>query len=53
LFLIRRFQPSDFERVIAIEKEAFDEYNPILPFPLVVRLTKTIKNMYLRFALYT
>jgi ribosomal-protein-alanine N-acetyltransferase len=27
---IRRFQPSDFERVIAIEKEAFDEYNPIL-----------------------
>jgi ribosomal-protein-alanine N-acetyltransferase len=30
LFLIRRFEPSDFERVIAIEKEAFDEYNPIL-----------------------
>jgi ribosomal-protein-alanine N-acetyltransferase len=27
---IRRFQPSDFERVIAIEKEAFNEYNPIL-----------------------
>ncbi len=27
---IRRFQPSDFEQVIAIEKEAFDEYNPIL-----------------------
>jgi ribosomal-protein-alanine N-acetyltransferase len=30
LFLIRKFQPPDFERVIAIEKEAFDEYNPIL-----------------------
>jgi [ribosomal protein S18]-alanine N-acetyltransferase len=30
LSLIRRFQPSDFERVIAIEKEAFNEYNPIL-----------------------
>lgn len=28
--LIRRFRPSDFERVIAIEKEAFGEYNPIL-----------------------
>jgi len=27
---IRRFQPSDFERVIGIEKEAFNEYNPIL-----------------------
>jgi [ribosomal protein S18]-alanine N-acetyltransferase len=27
---IRRFQPADFERVIAIEKEAFNEYNPIL-----------------------
>jgi [ribosomal protein S18]-alanine N-acetyltransferase len=27
---IRRFQPSDFEQVIGIEKEAFDEYNPIL-----------------------
>jgi ribosomal-protein-alanine N-acetyltransferase len=30
LYSIRRFQPSDFERVIGIEKEAFDEYNPIL-----------------------
>jgi [ribosomal protein S18]-alanine N-acetyltransferase len=30
LFLIRKFRPPDFERVIAIEKEAFDEYNPIL-----------------------
>jgi len=30
LSLIRRFRPSDFERVIAIEKEAFGEYNPIL-----------------------
>jgi len=30
LYSIRRFQPSDFERVIAIEKEAFNEYNPIL-----------------------
>ena len=30
MFLIRRFLPPDFERVIAIEKEAFDEYNPIL-----------------------
>ena len=28
--LIRRFRPSDFERIIAIEKEAFGEYNPIL-----------------------
>lgn len=28
--VIRRFRPSDFERVIAIEKEAFGEYNPIL-----------------------
>ena len=27
---IRRFQPPDFERVIGIEKEAFNEYNPIL-----------------------
>jgi ribosomal-protein-alanine N-acetyltransferase len=30
LYSIRRFQPSDFERVIGIEKEAFNEYNPIL-----------------------
>jgi ribosomal-protein-alanine N-acetyltransferase len=30
LSLIRRFRPSDFERIIAIEKEAFGEYNPIL-----------------------
>ncbi|MEI7826596.1 MAG: ribosomal protein S18-alanine N-acetyltransferase [Euryarchaeota archaeon] len=30
MYSIRRFQPSDFERVIAIEKEAFNEYNPIL-----------------------
>ncbi|MGZ4863140.1 MAG: ribosomal protein S18-alanine N-acetyltransferase [Halobacteriota archaeon] len=30
MFSIRRFQPSDFERVIGIEKEAFNEYNPIL-----------------------
>jgi [ribosomal protein S18]-alanine N-acetyltransferase len=30
LYLIRKFQPSDFEQVIGIEKEAFDEYNPIL-----------------------
>jgi len=30
LSLIRRFRPADFERVIAIEKEAFGEYNPIL-----------------------
>jgi [ribosomal protein S18]-alanine N-acetyltransferase len=30
LYSIRRFQPSDFEQVIGIEKEAFDEYNPIL-----------------------
>jgi len=30
LSVIRRFRPSDFERVIAIEKEAFGEYNPIL-----------------------
>ena len=28
--LIRTFRPSDFERIIAIEKEAFGEYNPIL-----------------------
>lgn len=28
--LIRKFRPSDFERIIAIEKEAFGEYNPIL-----------------------
>ncbi|HYA32523.1 MAG TPA: ribosomal protein S18-alanine N-acetyltransferase [Candidatus Bathyarchaeia archaeon] len=28
--LIRKFRPSDFEQVIAIEKEAFGEYNPIL-----------------------
>lgn len=28
--LIRRFRPSDFELIIAIEKEAFGEYNPIL-----------------------
>jgi ribosomal-protein-alanine N-acetyltransferase len=30
LSLIRKFRPSDFERIIAIEKEAFGEYNPIL-----------------------
>jgi ribosomal-protein-alanine N-acetyltransferase len=30
LYSIRKFEPSDFERVIGIEKEAFDEYNPIL-----------------------
>ena len=30
MYSIRRFQPSDFERVIGIEKEAFNEYNPIL-----------------------
>ncbi|HYC19638.1 MAG TPA: ribosomal protein S18-alanine N-acetyltransferase [Candidatus Bathyarchaeia archaeon] len=28
--LIRKFRPSDFERIIEIEKEAFGEYNPIL-----------------------
>ena len=27
---IRRFQPSDFERITAIEREAFGEYNPLL-----------------------
>ncbi len=30
MFLIRKFKPSDFERVIEIEKEAFNEFNPIL-----------------------
>ena len=30
MYSIRKFQPSDFERVIGIEKEAFNEYNPIL-----------------------
>jgi len=30
LSLIRKFRPSDLERIIAIEKEAFGEYNPIL-----------------------
>ena len=30
MYSIRKFQPSDFERVISIEKEAFNEYNPIL-----------------------
>lgn len=30
LLSIRRFQPSDFERVTAIEREAFGEYNPLL-----------------------
>jgi len=30
LSIIRRFRPADFERVIAIEREAFGEYNPIL-----------------------
>ena len=28
--LISSLRPSDFERIIAIEKEAFGEYNPIL-----------------------
>ena len=30
LLSIRRFQPSDFERITAIEREAFGEYNPLL-----------------------
>lgn len=30
MYSIRKFQPADFERVIGIEKEAFNEYNPIL-----------------------
>ena len=30
MYSIRKFEPSDFERVIGIEREAFDEYNPIL-----------------------
>ncbi len=30
LALVRGFLPSDFERIIAIEKEAFGEYNPLL-----------------------
>jgi len=30
LFLIRRFTPTDFEKVIEIEKEAFNEFNPLL-----------------------
>ncbi len=27
---MRGFRPSDFDRIIAIEKEAFGEYNPLL-----------------------
>jgi len=30
LFLIRRFTPTDYEKVIEIEKEAFNEFNPLL-----------------------
>ena len=30
MFLIRRFTPTDFEKVIEIEKEAFNEFNPLL-----------------------
>ncbi len=30
LALVRGFRPSDFERIVAIEKEAFGEYNPLL-----------------------
>ncbi len=30
MFLIRKFKPLDFERVIDIEKEAFNEFNPLL-----------------------
>ncbi|MGZ4912041.1 MAG: ribosomal protein S18-alanine N-acetyltransferase [Halobacteriota archaeon] len=28
--LVRGFRPADFERIVAIEKEAFGEYNPLL-----------------------
>ena len=30
MFLIRRFTPTDYEKVIEIEKEAFNEFNPLL-----------------------
>jgi ribosomal-protein-alanine N-acetyltransferase len=30
LYLIRKFKPTDFERIIEIEKEAFNEFNPLL-----------------------
>ncbi len=30
MVLVRGFLPSDFERIVAIEKEAFGEYNPLL-----------------------
>jgi len=30
LFLIRKFRPSDFEKVIEIEEEVFNESNPLL-----------------------
>ncbi len=28
--LVRGFRPADFERIVAIEREAFGEYNPFL-----------------------